>query len=281
MNRRALLSLVVAGLVCGLAPVALAQGSGRVASLVPAATEVLYDIGAGPRVVAVSDFDDYPAEVRDLPRLGGLVDPNLEVILALRPDLVIVDPAHAGLRSQLHAAGIETYVYATEGLAELTDHMRALGGLLGVETEAAAAVARFEAGMDAAAAAASVNGPTALIVFGRRQGSFAELWVSGGRGALHEIATAAGARNVFADLERQSFKSGLEGVLARAPEVIIEFAVGLEPAQQAAITEEWRALPGFGNVSVVLLTESWMLRPVPRTAGLAAWLADRLRAASR
>ena len=46
MNRRALLSLVVAGLVCGLAPVALAQGSGRVASLVPAATEVLYDIGA-------------------------------------------------------------------------------------------------------------------------------------------------------------------------------------------------------------------------------------------
>lgn len=135
--------------------------------------------------------------------------------------------------------------------------------------------------MDAAAAAASVNGPTALIVFGRRQGSFAELWVSGGRGALHEIATAAGARNVFADLERQSFKSGLEGVLARAPEVIIEFAVGLEPAQQAAITEEWRALPGFGNVSVVLLTESWMLRPVPRTAGLAAWLADRLRAAPR
>ncbi len=281
MSSRSLLRIFVAALVLGMAPGVFAQGPGRVASLVPAATEVLYAIGAGQRVVAVSDFDDYPDAVRDLPRIGGLVDPNFEVILALRPDLVIVDPTHANLRSQLHASGIETYSYGTEGLAELTGHMRALGRLLGVEAEAETAAARFEDRLRVAAAAAPGNPPRALVVFGRRPGSFAELWVSGGRGALHEIVATAGARNVFAELDLQSFKSGLEGVLARAPEVVIEFAVSRDSAGQEAIAEEWRSLPGFANVRVVVLTESWMLRPVPRTADLALWLAERLQASVR
>ena len=62
----------------------------RIISLVPAVSEMLFAIGAGPQVVAVSSFDDYPPEVLKLPRVGALLDPDLERILSLRPDLVIV-----------------------------------------------------------------------------------------------------------------------------------------------------------------------------------------------
>ena len=62
----------------------------RIISIVPAVTEMLYEIGAGPRVVAVSSYDTYPPEVKTLPNVGALLDPNVERILSLKPDLVIV-----------------------------------------------------------------------------------------------------------------------------------------------------------------------------------------------
>src|SRR6185295_16720807 len=60
----------------------------RIISLVPAATEMLYAIGAGPRVVGVGSYDSFPAEVAKLPKVGALIDPNVELILSLKPQLV-------------------------------------------------------------------------------------------------------------------------------------------------------------------------------------------------
>ena len=62
----------------------------RIISLIPAVTEMLFAVGAGPQVVAVSSFDEYPPEVKNLQRVGALLDPDLERILSLRPDLVVV-----------------------------------------------------------------------------------------------------------------------------------------------------------------------------------------------
>ena len=73
--------------------------------LIPAVTEMLFAIGAGPQVVAVSSFDDYPPEVQKLPRVGALLDPDVERILSLRPDLVIVYESQADLKHAARAGG--------------------------------------------------------------------------------------------------------------------------------------------------------------------------------
>ena len=83
----------------------------RIISLVPAVSEMLFAVGAGPQVVAVSSFDDYPPEVLKLPRVGALLDPDLERILSLRPDLVIVYESQVDLRRQLGRASIPMFVY--------------------------------------------------------------------------------------------------------------------------------------------------------------------------
>src|SRR5689334_16867949 len=69
---------------------AAAHSPSRIISLIPAVTEMLFAVGAGPQVVAVSSFDRYPPDIEKLPRVGALIDPDVERILSLHPDLVVV-----------------------------------------------------------------------------------------------------------------------------------------------------------------------------------------------
>ena len=91
----------------------------RIVSLIPAVTEMLFVIGAGPQVVAVSSFDEYPPQVKMLPRVGALLDPDLERILSLRPDLVVVYESQGDLRRQLERAGVPMYIYKHAGLPDV------------------------------------------------------------------------------------------------------------------------------------------------------------------
>ncbi len=261
------------------AAAAMSQGPPqRIVSLVPGATEVLFEIGAGERVAGVSNFDHWPAEVEELPRVGGLIDPDLEAILALRPDLAIIDPSQGSLRRQLTASGIATYEYATADVGDLLGNMLEMGSLLDLSDSAARSADRVRADLDAVRARyASDEPPSVLVVFGRRDGSFAELWVNGGVGFLQELTTIAGARNVFDDVARPGFKAGLEAVIARVPDVVVELrSDGQNAVPAQVLAAEWRTLPGFSGVRVVTLAAAWMLVPGPRVAEAARELGARL-----
>lgn len=250
----------------------------RVVSLVPGATEVLFAIGAGELVAGVSSFDHWPPEVELLPRVGGLIDPDLEAILALRPDLAIIDPSQGSLRRQLGLSGIAVYEYATADVADLLRNMRDLGGVLGVSDRAARFAERVNTELVAVRDMYSSAPPLrVLMVFGRRDGSFAELWVNGGVGFLQELTAIAGGRNVFDDVARPGFKAGLEAVLARVPDVVVELrSDGQSGIPAATLEAEWRTLPGFAEVRVVTLAAGWMLVPGPRVAEAARVLGTRL-----
>jgi len=93
--------------VCAVATLpAREQSPRRIISLIPAATEMLFAVGAGARVVAVSSYDRYPPEVTRLPTVGALIDPNVERILSLKPDLVVIYASQTDLKQQLARAGI-------------------------------------------------------------------------------------------------------------------------------------------------------------------------------
>ena len=128
--RRAAWFLFALGVV-SVTLVAAAQRPQRIISLVPAVTEMLFALGVGDRVVAVSSFDTYPPEVQKLQRVGALLDPDLERILSLRPDLVAVYGSQADLREQLGRAGVPMFIYAHAGLADVTTTIRSLGDRVG------------------------------------------------------------------------------------------------------------------------------------------------------
>ena len=103
---------------------------------------MLFAIGAGPRVVAVGSFDTYPPEVRTLPKVGALLDPDIERIIALRADLVVVDKGQVDLQVKLRQAGIATFPYAVGDLANVSATIDQLGRLLDLQPAAKALVRR-------------------------------------------------------------------------------------------------------------------------------------------
>jgi iron complex transport system substrate-binding protein len=250
----------------------------RIVSLIPAVTEMLFEIGAGDQVVGVSSFDTYPAEVSSRQKVGGLFDPNFERILALRPDLVITYGSQDELTTRLKSANIPWFSYRHGGLADITGTIRTLGTRTGHADRANTLAAQIE--RDLAAVAQRAVGkarPRTLLVIGREDGSLRGLFVSGGVGFLHDLLTLAGGTNVMADIPREGLQLSSEQLLVRAPDVVIELRVGDWSAdRRAAELAVWRQarIPAAASERIHILTDPALVVPGPRVAASARALAD-------
>ena len=254
----------------------------RIVSLVPALTEMVYAIGAGPQMVAVSSYDAYPPAVTKLPRVGALIDPDTERILALRPDLVITYGSQNELETQFARAGIRTFSYRHGGIATVLQSIRDLGVATGHRAEAQQVAADLQRRLDAVRARVKDRPrPRTLLVFERQPKSLREIYVSGGIGFLHEILETAGGTNVFGDVKRESVQPSQETLIVRAPEVILEVrAAGLLDASAAggerAVWQSLSSLPAVRNGRVHLLSGDYLVVPGPRLAQAAETIARTL-----
>ena len=244
----------------------------RIVSLVPALTEMLFAIGAGSSVIAVSSFDAYPPEVKPLPRVGALLDPDTERVLSMRPDLVLIYGSQADLGGQLARAGVQAFEYRHGGLNHVTATMRALGAVTGYETDANRVADSIERNL--AAVRARVTGrprPRTLLVFGREPLSLRNLYASGGVGFLHDLVDLCGGTNVFGESTRESVQVSTEMLLARAPDVVLELRVGDAPdaGQMRRELEPWqrfRSIPAVKAGRVHILYGDHLVVPGPRIA---------------
>jgi iron complex transport system substrate-binding protein len=251
----------------------------RIVSLVPAVTEILFAIGAGPHVVAVSSFDHWPPEVSTLTRVGGLLDPDIERIISLRPDLLVVDASQAEVVAKAKAAGIRLYPYSLGGLDNLARTMRDLGRVAGTTEQAEAAAGQVERRLEAIRKrAAGRPRPKTLVVFGREPGALRAIDVSGGVGFLHDIVQLAGGDNVFGQEKREWVRVGVESVVAAAPDVVVELHYGyyLKPARVRAEMAAWNTLttlPAVRSHRVHLFEGDKFVVPGPRLAEAAEEIA--------
>ena len=243
----------------------------RIISLIPAVTEILFAIGAGPQVVAVSSFDEYPPEVKNLQRVGALLDPDLERILSLRPDLVVVYGSQLDLMKQLERAGIPAYNYRHAALPDVSRTIREVGDRIGHAAEAEALIKKIDAQMTSIRQRVSGRSrPRTMLVVGREIGALRGIYASGGYGFLHDMLEAAGGDDVFADVKRESVQATTELILARKPEVILEIRAGA--AEAGPIASEiavWRALasvPAVRNGRVQFIVDQRTVVPGPRIA---------------
>jgi iron complex transport system substrate-binding protein len=242
----------------------------RIVSLVPALTEMLFAIGAGPQVIAVSSFDEFPPQVKSLPRVGALLDPDMERILALRPDLVLSYGSQTDVQAQLARANIRVFSYRHAGLNGIFTTLKDLGAAVGRPADAERLARDIRGGLDAIQA--RVRGrpkPKTLLVFERDPASLRSVYVSGGVGFLHDMLGIAGGVNVFADVARESVQPSIETMLARSPDVILEVrATGLLAAADVAQAKRvWGALasvPAVKQGRIEVLTGEHLVVPGPR-----------------
>jgi iron complex transport system substrate-binding protein len=246
------------------------QSPKRIISLVPNVTEILFAIGAGPQVVAVSNYDVEPLEVRSLPTVGALIDPDTEKIISLRPDLVITYGSQTDLQEQLKRSSIPFFDYRHAGLDHIMVTMRALGARTGHVDQADKVARGLQAAIDAVKArVAGKPRPRTLLVFGREPGSLRNIYASGGRGFLHDMLVVAGGEDVLNDIDKESAQVNTEMILTRKPDVILELnaANRLNDADLKAVVDPWMTLssvPAVRNKRVVVLNGPGLTVPGPR-----------------
>jgi iron complex transport system substrate-binding protein len=272
--------LLGAYVVSGFSRTVIAQTQPqRIISLIPSTTEMLFAMGAGPRVIGVSNFDRYPPEALTRTKVGGLIDPDVERIISLKPDLVVVYGTQNDLRTQLERAQIPMFLYQHAGLPDITTTIRELGARVGSAKESNALADRIEAEIaDVRKRVADRPRPRTLLVFGRDAETLRGIYASGAIGFLHDMLEAAGGTNVFNDVKRQSIQTTSELAVARAPDVIVE--VGIDTASTTGRNlRAWNSLasiPAVRNKRIYQLRGDGMMNPGPRISASVRRVAEVL-----
>ncbi len=248
----------------------------RVVSLIPATTELLFAIGAGGSLVGRTEWCDYPAAAAAVPNLGAGINPNVEAVLATRPDLVILynSAQHAAVAARLRGLGIPAIRLNTDAL---TDVPR-LSGLLGELTGRRRDADSLRSAFDTALASATVDSAP-----GRRPKVLLLVWeqppMTIGRGSfLSELVERAGGGNLFEDIAASAAPVSIEAVSVRDPDVIFRTTAG---PSSFANRPEWRVVRAVRERRFLDVSGSEFNRPGPRSPTAIRELSRRLREVSR
>jgi iron complex transport system substrate-binding protein len=195
----------------------------RIVSMAPNVTEILFALGLGDRVVGVTRFCDFPPETRLLRRIGGLVDPNIEVIQSLDPDLVIAFRGNPlRLVDRIGKLGLPVFVLDIgEGLEALFPLIAKIGRVTRTEERAEALAARLRHRVEAVDAVLRPV-PTRPRVFVLLYGQ--GLWTCGGESYVDDLIDRAGGANVASSLPKKWVLYKRERILKDNPDVIFILA---------------------------------------------------------
>jgi iron complex transport system substrate-binding protein len=191
----------------------------RVICLMPTVTDTVFALGAGDDVVAISDYTKYPAAALKKPSVGDLINPSIETILSLHPDLVIGTQPKGPMEvtDQLERAGIPIFLVSPHGIAGIFQSIESVGMALNRTPQADALVQRLQQRVDAVKARTK-NLPAPRV--------FMPIWYDpittiGKNAFITEVIEAAGGRSVTDDLSTEWPQISMEVVLERAPDALL------------------------------------------------------------
>jgi ABC-type Fe3+-hydroxamate transport system substrate-binding protein len=210
----------------------------RIVSLNPATTEILFAIGAGPRLVGRSQYDVFPDSARFVPSVGAALRPNIEAVLATHPDLVILYASQDNrpAAERFRQVGIQTIAFKNDSIEQFARDTRLLGRVTGDSARAAILVDSVMATLARVrAATANLPRPTVLVHAWDRP-----IIAIGAGSFLSQLLDIAGARNVYADIPAPSATVTLEDVVKRNPDYVLASPVS---APQMRASASWNAVP--------------------------------------
>jgi ABC-type Fe3+-hydroxamate transport system substrate-binding protein len=236
----------------------------RIVSLNPTTTEILFAIGVGSHVVGRTKWDSWPDSAKLVPDVGDALRPNVESVLAARPDLVVLyaNNDNRMAASQLRAAGVPTVAMRVDSIAEFARVTLLLGRLTGEEARARNVVDSVERTLD------RVRQATAALP---RVSVFFHTWEKpiitiGKHSFLNELVEIAGGTNVYGDVKAVSPIVTMEDIVDRNPDVLV---VGPATARAILASASWQVVPAVRAAKVFVYDTMIVGRPSV-TLGMAA-----------
>ncbi len=255
--------------------VALAQPASRVVSLVPSATDIFVALGVQDRLVGRTDYDTDP-RVADLPSVGGGLDPSLETLAALRPELVVAwaEAGPSTLRSQLEPLGIAVFGLRSQDTSDVFRSIDRLGHLVARDSAAAVLAHAVREGL-AAVQASVADRPVPSVVYLVEHDP---PMIPGPATFISQIIGVAGGRVVFPDVAALWPQISLEEIVRRQPDVLAfpELPSMVQFVSRIGDAPGWRDLAAVRTGRIILMPPELMSRPGPQIVEAAQVLRDRL-----
>jgi len=238
----------------------------RIVSLAPSVTETLFALDAGEQLVGICTFCDFPADVTRIERIGSYLTPNVEAIVAKRPDVVIgVPPNNPEAIAALRRLGIKVVIVQVDTIAQITDAIQMIAHEAGRDPQGEALLADIQARMRTVRTRLAKAEPRrVLMVVGQNP------LIAVGNGIyLNELISQARGINIAADAGQPWPHLSLEAAVARQPEVIIDSSMGSEEkniSQHLGIWQNFPTLPAVRDGRLYGRQSYILLRPGPRLA---------------
>jgi iron complex transport system substrate-binding protein len=192
----------------------------RIVSLAPNNTEILFALGLGDKVVAVTDYDDYPPEVKNITSIGGFSTPDIEKIISLAPDLILADSIQkVEVIPQLEAKGLTVFGTDPKNLSEVLQAITIVGDITGAQEAATSLVSQMQSHID------TIANKTKGLTIEQKPRVYYVVWhdplmVAGSATLEDELISLAGGINIAGN-RGSYYDISLEAVLAADPDVII------------------------------------------------------------
>ena len=243
-------------------------GNVRIVSICPSNTEIVAYLGQTHLLVGVDNYSDYPVQVKELPKLGPDLSIDMEKVADLAPDLVLASLSVPGMEKNIE--GLEEYglpyiILNPNNLSEISEDIRRVGKVLGIEESANYKADHFISEIDAYRRKAKEieNKPTLYWEWWPKP-----IFTPGGLNWLTEISELSGGVNVFSDQKVASYQTDWEKVKERNPDHICMVWVGVkEEKMNPDLVKNrpgWSQLKAVKNDRIHVLEESLFCRPSPR-----------------
>jgi len=244
----------------------------RIISLTPSITEILFTLGLGEKVVGVTSYCDWPPEAKKIDKIGGYYDPNYELVVAKRPDLVIMLYEHEEAYGYLRRLGIDCLRVDHKTIKGITESIITIGRECGASSKGEEIAAGINGQLkEIGGKVKGLKRPKVMICVGRNMGSagLQEVFIAGKNQFYDELITAAGGTNVYQDEAFKFPAISREGIMRLDPEVIIDLVSKTEtkPVSKEKIMEQWDTLKGVKAVDtgrVYVFDADYVVIPGPR-----------------
>lgn len=254
----------------------------RIVTIAPNAAEIIAALGEADRLVGVSDFCVYPDSLSNLPRVGGIMDPDLEKIATLDPDLVVLRGHFPTVESLCAKRGIKVYHDTTESYDDIYAGIQRFGDLLNRADAATELMQRMRRDVgDIQEHLRDAPRPRVLLIVNREADAIRNVVTFGGGTFVDEVVRLAGGTNVFADSTVPYPLVTIEQILAAQPDVIIEAVEEkrMSDSLREKMLSQWKRLPAIPAVRegrIYIITEDYLLIPSPRVVDSIQLLARTL-----
>ena len=245
----------------------------RIISLAPNITEILFALGLENQIAGVTDFCDYPAGVANKTRIGGFVNPDMERIVSLKPDLIVGtrDGNRAGVTQRLEELGLTVYLVDPRDFNGVVSTIRNIGEVTGRGEESRRIAERMTKKKDAIVRLTQ-SLPRSRVFF---QIGNAPI-VTVGKGTLgDDLIRMAGGKSISENESANYPLYSIENVISKAPEIIIMTSMegNREYANLAKKWQRWGTIPAVKKNAIHVIDSNLVDRPSPRIAdGLEALL---------